>query len=84
MITSILSDLGTGLASFGTSFVTALVAMFKGLFFTVGESTTQLNELGQVAIVFVIVGLVTGWVKVVAGWLKLRSKSGKRRARKRA
>lgn len=85
MIADILTQLGAGVLNFGTSFVQTLYAMFTGLFFeTAAEGGTMtLNVLGQTSLAFVALGLVLVWTKTVAGWLKLRSKSGKRGSRKK-
>lgn len=84
MLADILTQLGAGVLNFGTSFVQTLYAMFTGLFFQTAEGgTMSLNVLGQTSLAFVALGLVLIWTKTVAGWLKLRSKSGKRGSRKK-
>ena len=84
MISTFLTDIATGLGTLVPAFFKALLDGFTGLFIvTTGEgasATTKLTPVGEVAIVFIIIGMVYKIAPTVIGWLRLSMQ--KRKARK--
>ena len=81
MFTKILGDIGTGLGSFLPSLVKSLVDGFISLFFVTSETggVESLNALGEVSLVFIVIGMGIKFVPMIAGWLRLKSKSLRKR-----
>lgn len=84
MISTVLSDIATGLGTLVPAFFKALLDGFTGLFVsTTGEgasAVTKLTPVGEIAIVFIIIGMVYKIAPTVVGWLRLSMR--KRKARK--
>lgn len=84
MITEIFSDIATGLGSLVPSFFKALLDGFTNLFIKTGEAgAVSLTPVGEVAIAFIVIGMVYKIMPTVIGWLKLGvSKRKSRKAKK--
>ncbi|MBQ0099313.1 MAG: hypothetical protein KBS91_02060 [Firmicutes bacterium] len=88
MFTTILGDIATGLGTFMPSLAKALLDGFLGLFFiategTGGAITYTISVLGEVTLVFVVTGMCIKFIPMVTGWLRLRSRKGKKKTAKR-
>lgn len=79
MISSILTDIATGLGTLVPAFFQALLDGFTGLFVQTVESTVKLTPVGEVAILFIIIGMVYKIAPTVVGWLRLSMAKRKRR-----
>lgn len=79
MISIVISDIATGLGSLVPAFFKALLDGFTSLFIATGE-TAKLTAVGEVAIVFIIIGMVYKIAPTVVGWLRLSMR--KRKSRK--
>lgn len=79
MISSVIGDIATGLGALVPAFFKALLDGFTSLFIATGE-TTKLTAVGEIAIVFIIIGMVYKIAPTVVGWLRLSMR--KRKARK--
>lgn len=80
MISSIISEVATGLGALVPAFFGALLEGFTSLFIATSGETTTLTPVGEVAILFIIIGMVYKIAPTVVGWLRLSMK--KRKARK--
>lgn len=84
MISTVLGDIASGLGTLVPAFFKALLDGFTGLFvITTGEgasAVTKLTPVGEIAIVFIIIGMVYKIAPTVVGWLRLSMR--KRKARK--
>ena len=84
MISTILSDIASGLGTLVPAFFKALLDGFTQLFVsTTGEgatAVTKLTPVGEIAILFIIIGMVYKIAPTVVGWLRLTMR--KRKARK--
>ncbi len=84
MISTVLGDIASGLGTLVPAFFKALLDGFTGLFVvTTGEgasAVTNLTPVGDIAIVFIIMGMVYKITPTVVGWLRLSMR--KRKARK--
>ena len=87
MIAEVFTGIASGLTSFVTSFFEALLGGFTTLFLTEGGTpespTTELSPLGDIAIVFIVMGIVYKILPTVVGWFRLRAsarRKGKRKA----
>lgn len=78
MISSIISEVATGLGSLVPAFFGALLEGFTSLFIATGE-TAKLTPVGEVAILFIIIGMVYKIAPTVVGWLRLSMAKRKRR-----
>lgn len=84
MIGSIFTDIATGLGQLVPSFFGALLEGFTTLFIdTAVEGTTKLTPVGEIAIVFLIIGMVYKIAPTVVGWLRLAYRKRKARRAKR-
>lgn len=87
MISEIFTDIATGLGDLVPAFFGALLEGFTKLFLvTTGEGSaavTKLTPVGEVAIVFIVIGMVYKILPTVVGWLRLGiSRRKKRKAKK--
>lgn len=87
MFSSIFTDIATGLGELVPAFFGALLEGFTKLFLsTTGEGSsavTKLTPVGEIAIVFIVIGMVYKIMPTVVGWLKLGiSKRKKSKAKK--
>lgn len=79
MITTLLTDIAGGLTAFLPQMGKAMLDTFLGLFFTAttaaegGVTTYTLNVLGNVALVWMIIGLSKALVGAVSAWLHLKT-----------
>ena len=81
MISIVLSDIATGLGTLVPAFFKALLDGFTGLFVATGtEGAVELTPVGDIAITFIIIGMVYKIAPTVVGWLRLSMR--KRKARK--
>lgn len=80
MLSAVLTDIATGLGTLVPAFFKALLDGFTGLFVVTSESTVKLTPVGEIAIVFIIIGMVYKIAPTVVGWLRLSMR--KRKARK--
>lgn len=80
MISSILTDVASGLGTLVPAFFKALLDGFTGLFVATTEGAVKLTPVGEVAILFIIIGMVYKIAPTVVGWLRLSMR--KRKARK--
>lgn len=88
MISEIFGDIATGLGELVPSFFGALLEGFTKLFLvTSGEGTsavTKLTPVGEIAVVFIVIGMVYKILPTVVGWLRLGVSRRKRRKTKKA
>ena len=89
MISEIFTDIATGLGDLVPAFFGALLEGFTKLFLvtTTGEGSTTVTKLtpvGEVAIVFIVIGMVYKILPTVVGWLRLGISKRKRRKAKKA
>ena len=88
MITEVITDISTGLGSLVPAFFKALLDGFTNLFLvTTGEgasAVTKLTPVGDIAIVFIVIGMTYKIMPTVIGWLRLRAGKRRKRARKGA
>lgn len=87
MFSDIFTDIATGLGELVPAFFGALLEGFTKLFLTTtGEgasAVTKLTPVGEIAIVFIVIGMVYKIMPTVVGWLKLGiSKKKKSKAKK--
>ncbi len=78
MIGNLLGEIATGLTSFLPTIASALFETFVKLFFVTaadGGAVTELNVLGEMSIVFLIISLAWKFLPVVCGWLKTKVKA---------
>lgn len=80
MLTQIFTDIATGLGSLVPSFFGALLEGFSTLFIASTEGAVSLTPVGEIAIAFIVIGMVYKIAPTVIGWLRLRM--SKRRAKK--
>ena len=85
-ISTFLTQIATGLASFFPALAGALANGFVALFFTTGtnDAVTGLNPLGIISISFFSVGLAQKFLPGVLSWLKARWRSARARRARRA
>ncbi len=88
MITEIFSDIATGLGSLVPAFFGALLEGFTKLFITTtGEgasAVTKLTPVGEIGVVFIVIGMCYKILPTVIGWLRLRVAARKKRKASRA
>lgn len=86
MITSIFTDIAGGLGSFVPAFFGAMLEAFMALFIETGtEGALSLTPVGQISLVFIIMGITYKIAPTIVSWLRLgMAKRKKRRARKGA
>ena len=88
MISEIFTDIATGLGDLVPAFFGALLEGFTKLFLvTTGEgasAVTKLTPVGEVAVVFIVIGMVYKILPTVVGWLRLGISRRKRRKAKKA
>lgn len=83
MITGIFTDIASGLGSLVPAFFGAMLEAFTSLFIQTGtEGAITLTPVGQIAIVFIVIGMCYKIAPTVLSWLKLGM--AKRKARKQA
>lgn len=82
MITSIFTDIATGLGSLVPAFFGALLEGFETLFITGTGESIALTPVGQIAVVFIVIGMTYKIMPTVVGWLRLRASRRKKRAKK--
>jgi len=73
MIGTILTDIAEGFGSFAPAFAGALLETFIALFFTSaseGGAISGLTPLGEISIVFMVIGMVYWAMPKVCGWFK--------------
>lgn len=83
MISTVLGDIATGLGTLVPAFFKALLDGFTNLFVTTVSETVKLTAVGEIAIVFIIIGMVYKIAPTVVGWLRL-SMAKRRRKKSRA
>lgn len=83
MFSDIFTDIATGLGELVPAFFGALLEGFTKLFLTTtGEgasAVTKLTPVGEIAIVFIVIGMVYKIMPTVVGWLRLGVSRRKRR-----
>lgn len=80
MISTVLGDIATGLGTLVPAFFKALLDGFTGLFIATGtEGAVTLTPVGEIAITFIIIGMVYKIAPTVVGWLRLSMAKRKRR-----
>ena len=84
MITSIITDIASGLGALVPAFFKALLDGFTSLFIDSSAEVVKLTPVGDVAILFIVIGMVYRIMPTVVGWLRLRASRRKKRARKSA
>lgn len=86
MLTSIFTEIGSGLGSLVPTFFEALLTGFTTLFIQTGEAgALTLTPVGEVAIVFIVIAMVYKIAPTVIGWLKLQmGKKGSKKKKARA
>ena len=82
MIGEILGGIAEGLGSFVPAFFKALLDGFMSLFLDTSGTDILLNPLGQMAIAFIVIGMVIGFAPKIFGLLKTGWAG--RKARKKA
>lgn len=83
MISQVLGDIATGLGTLVPAFFKALLDGFTNLFVATSESSVKLTAVGEIAIVFIVIGMVYKIAPTVVGWLRL-SMAKRRRKKSRA
>lgn len=89
MLSTIFTDIASGLTSFIPAFFGAILLAFQILFMnptTVDGVTTYsgLSPIGEIAIVFITMGIAYKVLPTVVGWLRLRVRAYKRARRAKA
>ena len=89
MFTELITDLGTGIGSLLPNFMKSFLDGFVKLFFVMGTgenpTITGLSAVGDIALMFIVLGIAYKFIPTIVGWLRLKSqKGGKRRARRAA
>ena len=80
MISAVLGDIASGLGTLVPAFFKALLDGFTGLFVATGtEGAVALTPVGEIAITFIIIGMVYKIAPTVVGWLRLSMAKRKRR-----
>lgn len=84
MLSSVLTDIASGLGTLVPAFFQALLVGFTDLFIKTGESgTVTLTPVADIAIIFLVIGMVYKIAPTVIGWLRLQmAKKGKKRRAK--
>lgn len=83
MISTLFTDIATGLGIIVPAFFGALLEGATTLFFNVGEAgVITLTPVGQLAIVFITLGITYKIAPTVVGWLRLQYKNRKSRKRR--
>ena len=89
MFTNLISDLGAGIGSLLPTFMKAFLDGFVNLFFVKGTGENAaingLSAVGEIALMFIVLGIAYKFIPTIVGWLRLKSQKGKsRRSRKAA
>ena len=88
MFSDLISDLGSGIGSLLPAFMKSFLDGFVKLFFVTaseGGAITGLSPVGDIALMFITLGIAYKFIPTVVGWLRLKAqKGGKRRSRKTA
>ena len=89
MFTELINNLGTGIGSLLPNFMKAFLDGFIKLFFVMGTgenpAITGLSVVGEVALMFIVLGIAYKFIPTIVGWLKLKCRrGGKRRSRRAA
>lgn len=89
LFSDLISNLGTGIGSLLPAFMKAFLDGFVSLFFVKGTGEgagiTGLSTVGEVALVFIVLGIAYKFIPTIVGWLRLKTrKGGKRRSRRAA
>lgn len=84
MLTSFFSDIASGLTTFVPAFFKAILDAFTNLFLVTGEAgaVTGLTPVAEIAIGFLVIGMVYKILPTIIGWFKLRMSKRKARRRK--
>ena len=79
MISAVLGDIASGLGTLVPAFFKALLDGFTGLFVATTEGAVKLTPVGEIAITFIIIGMVYKIAPTVVGWLRLSMAKRKRK-----
>lgn len=80
MISTVLGDIASGLGTLVPAFFKALLDGFTGLFVSSGtDGAVALTPVGEIAITFIIIGMVYKIAPTVVGWLRLSMRKRKER-----
>lgn len=82
-ISGVIGDIATGLGDLVPAFFKALLDGFTSIFLVTAEGgATTLSPVGQVAIVFICLGICYKVLPTVIGWLRLYASKRKTRRKK--
>ena len=89
LFSNLIADLGTGIGTLLPNFMKSLLDGFVNLFFVKGTgenaAITGLSVVGEVALMFIVLGIAYKFIPTIVGWLRLKTrKGGKRRSRRAA
>lgn len=88
MFSNLIADLGTGIGTLLPNFMKSFLDGFVNLFFVKGTgenaAITGLSVVGEVALMFIVLGIAYKFIPTIIGWLRLKSRSGKKRRSRRA
>ena len=80
MISTVLGDIASGLGTLVPAFFKALLDGFTGLFVSSStDGAVALTSVGEIAITFIIIGMVYKIAPTVVGWLRLSMRKRKER-----
>lgn len=85
-ISELLGEIGGGIGTFLPAMLEALLDGFVSLFFTTGTDgvLTGLSALGEVSIVFMVIGLCKQFLPGILSWFRTKWKQGRKARRKKA
>lgn len=83
MIGTLFTDIATGLGALVPAFFEALLTGFSTIFIDSTAETIKLTPVGDVALAFIIIGMVYKIAPTVVGWLRLSMAKRKRRKSRR-
>lgn len=83
-VTGVITDIATGLGELVPAFSKALLDGFTSIFISTTEAGSVLSPVGQIAIVFICLGICYKILPTVIGWLRLYASKRKSRRKKSA
>ena len=88
MFSNLIADLGTGIGTLLPNFMKSFLDGFVSLFFVKGTgenpAITGLSVVGEVALMFIVLGIAYKFIPTIVGWLRLKCRRGSKRRSRRA
>ena len=88
MFSNLIADLGTGIGTLLPNFMKSFLDGFVSLFFVKGTgenpAITGLSVVGEVALMFIVLGIAYKFIPTIVGWLRLKSQNRRSRRSRRA